>query len=342
MSIRDITQPNNKVPSAAIITGPAGAGAILSEKEALASLRVLVCIAGANGSIAPEERAALEGAVSQLQLPSGATIKGLLDEQIDLDAEMAVFTSPESRDLLYQSALGFARMERSPAPEAQGVLERIRTALHIGDETASLTRRIVDEARDTVLPSNIQASKDPALRTAEVKSDIAKYAVLTGVLGSFPVPGMALATDLGVVAVQVKMVRDIGQRWGHKVDKEAAVSLMGGLGIGTGARIAVTNLAKVVPVWGSAVGATGAFASTWALGKVAEKYFESGMQTDAAVLKSEFQTAQTEGRQEYVVQQEEIGARTEEHGAALTSLNAELMAGKVSQREFSGRIAKLA
>jgi uncharacterized protein (DUF697 family) len=144
------------------------------------------------------------------------------------------------------------------------------------------------------------------------------------------------------VAVQVKMVRDIGQRWGHKVDKEAAVSLMGGLGLGTGARIAVTNLAKVVPVWGSAVGATGAFASTWALGKVAEKYFENGMQTDAALLVSEYQSAQTEGRQEFVTQQDEIGARSEQHGAALKSLNAELMAGKVNQREFAGRIEKLA
>jgi hypothetical protein len=32
--------------------------------------------------------------------------------------------------------------------------------------------------------------------------------------------------------------------------------LLGGLGIGTGARIAVSNLAKLVPVWGSAFGAT--------------------------------------------------------------------------------------
>jgi uncharacterized protein (DUF697 family)/tellurite resistance protein len=316
-------------------------GAPLSEKEALASLRVLICVAKASGNIAPDERAALENAVSQLEFPAGTTVKGLLDEKIDLEAQLRLFTTPESRDLLYQSALGMARLGGSLHPEEQKVLDRIRSTLQISEEKASLTRRIIDEARDTLLPSNIKPISDPALRTTEVKSDVVKYSVLTGVLGSFPIPGLAIATDLAVVAVQVKMVRDIGQRWGHKIDKQAAVSLMGGLGLGTGARIAVSNLAKLVPVGGSVVGATASFASTWALGKVADMYFESGMKTDMATLRSKFQTAQTEGRQAYAAQQEQVDAKREQHEGALKALNAELMAGKLNQQEYSARIEQL-
>ena len=107
-----------------------------------------------------------------------------------------------------------------------------------------------------MLPSSIQPVSDPVLRATEIKSDVLKYSVLSGALGAFPIPGLAIATDLAVVGLQVKLVRDIGQRWGHKVDKQAAASLLGGLGLGTGARIAVSNLAKLIPVWGSVVGAT--------------------------------------------------------------------------------------
>jgi len=332
MSTMNVVQPTTR-PETAVT------GATLSPQEALASLRVLVCIAQANGNIAPDERAALESALSELQLPSGVTVKSLLEEKVDFEAQMRLFTTPESRDLLYQSALGFAR---SPQMEANKLLDRLRSGLQIGEERASLAKRIIGEAKDTLLPSNIQASNDPALRASEVKSDTVKYSVLSGVLGSFPVPGVAIATDLAVVAVQVKLVRDIGQRWGHKVDKQAAVSLMGGLGLGTGARIAVSNLAELFPVWGSAVGATASFASTYALGKVADKYFEGGMQTDLAELKSEFQNARTEGQQVYIGQKEQIEARGVQHEAALKSLNAELTAGKLNQREYTGRIEQLA
>ena len=337
MTSTNVAQPITQVakPESAVT------GVILNEKQALASLRVLICIAKANGSVAPDERAALEHAVSQLRLPSGVTMKSLLDEKIDLDSQMHLFSTPESRDLLYQSALGFARLEGSPQPEAQKLLDTIRSSLEISEERAALTRRIIDEAKDTLLPSNIRPSTDPALRTSEVTSDIVKYSVLTGVLGSFPVPGLAIATDLAVVAVQVKLVRDIGQRWGHTVDKQAAVSLLGGLGLGTAARIAVSNLAKFVPVWGSVVGATAAFASTWALGKVADKYFEHGMKTDKTTLKADFESALAEGRQAFVAQKEQIEAYSAQHEPALTTLYAELTAGKLSSDEYASRIAQL-
>lgn len=338
MTTINLAQPTTKISKSETFF----TGWTLNETEALASLRVLICIAKANGNIDPDERAALENVVSQLQIPAGSTVKSLLEEKVDLESQLRLFTSPESRDLLYQSALGFARLERHPQPEAQKILDRIRAGLQISEEKALLTRRIISEAKDTLLPSNIQPSNDPALRVGEVKSDIVKYSVLTGVLGSIPLPGVAIATDLAVVAVQVKLVRDIGQRWGHTIDKQAAVSLMAGLGLGTGARIAVSNLAKLVPVWGSVIGATASFASTWALGKVADTYFERGMLTEMPALKAEFQAAQAEGRQAYLAHKERIEAKHAKHEPTLTTLNAELRAGKINQKEYAERIEQFA
>lgn len=199
MSTMNVVQPTTRPESAVT-------GATLSQQEALASLRILVCIAQSNGTIAPDERVALESALSELQLPSGVTIKSLLDEKVDFEAQMRLFTTPESRDLVYQSALGFAH---SPQLEANKLLDRLRSGLQIGEDRASLAKRIIGEAKDTLLPSNIHASKDPALRASEVKADTVKYSVLSGVLASFPVPGVTIPTDLAVVAVQVKLVRRV-------------------------------------------------------------------------------------------------------------------------------------
>jgi uncharacterized protein (DUF697 family)/uncharacterized tellurite resistance protein B-like protein len=334
------TTPKNPVLASQPTSG--SSSAILAENEAMASLRVLVHVAKADGDLAPEERLSLENAFTGLQMPADVTPKSLLDEKIDFDAQLRFFTSPESRESIYQSVLGMIHVDGTCTPEEQKRLDHIRTTLQISEEKTSLARRILDEAKDTVLPSSIQPVNDPARRATEVKSDVTKYSVLSGVLGAFPVPGIAIATDLAVVAVQVKLVRDIGQRWGHKVDRKAAASLLGSLGLGTGARIAVSNLAKLVPVWGSMVGATASFASTWALGQIANKYFESGMKADMASLKSDFKAAQAEGRLAYDSNKGLIESKSKLNEATFRSLGTDLAAGRINQKDYSARVEQLA
>ena len=331
-----------KNPATGVQTPASSPSTVLGEQEALASLRVLVSVAKADGELAPQKRTALENVFAGLELPAGATPKSLFDEKIELDTQLRLFTTPASCESLYQSAMGMAHVDGVCTPGEQKMLDHLRATLQISEEKASLARRIFGEARDTVLPSNLQPVNDPVRRSTEVKSDIVKYSILSSALGAFPIPGIAIATDLAVVGVQVKMVRDIGQRWGHKVDKQAAVSLLGGLGLGTGARIAVSNLAKLVPGWGSVIGATASFTSTWALGRVAEKYFGSGMKTDMATLKSDFRDAQAEGRKAYDVHKELVDSKRRLNEATLQTLGADLTAGKVTQMEYTARIEQLA
>jgi len=312
----------------------------LTEKEGLASLRVLICVAKADGELAPEKRIALENAFTGLQMPANSTPASVLDEKIDLDVQLRHFTTPEARESLYQSALRMVHVAGVPTPAEQNMLDHIRTMLQISEDKTTLARRIFDGAKDTVLPSNIHPVNDPVLRAAEVKSDVIKYSVLSGALGAFAIPGVAIATDLAVVCVQVKLVRDIGQRWGHKVDKQAATSLIGGLGLGTGARIAVSNLAKLIPVWGSVVGATASFASTWALGQIADKYFESGMKT--AMVWSDFKAAQAEGRKAHDLHKDLVESKRKLHEMALQTLGSSLKVGRITQQEYSARVEQLA
>lgn len=320
-----------------MVTTPSG----ITEHEAIASLRVLVAIAKADGTLHPQERAALESAIFDLTLPAGTTLESLLAEKMDFLALLDRIQSKDAREQLYQSAYALAHADGDYAPAEKRLVEHIAAKYQIGKEQVSFTSRLFAEAKDTVLPSNIQPITDPARRAAEIKEDVTKYSVFAAVLGAFPIPGVAIATDLAAVAVQVKMVRDIGQYYGHTIDKEAAKTLLASLGIGTGARIAVTNLAKFVPMWGSVFGAGASYAATWALGKIAVHYFDGGMKSDIASLRVAMKAAEKEGKEAFNKSKSAIAAKEKEHKAKLEALNADFKAGKLTQAEYEAKVASL-
>jgi uncharacterized protein (DUF697 family)/tellurite resistance protein len=309
-------------------------------KEATACLRALVAVAKADGKITADERATLSSALSVL--PASGDLEPYLDETVELETVLAEITTPHVREQLWQSAYTMIHADGTATPAEDALVAKMRTAFAIDEAKVSATKRFMDEAKDTVLPSNIEAIADPARRQKEIDQDVLKYSVLSAVLGAFPVPGIAIATDLAVVALQLKLVRDIGQYWDHKVDKAAAKSLLAGLGLGTGARIAVSNLAKLVPVWGSAFGATSAFATTWALGKIANRYFESGQKTDVAQLRNEMKAMEKEGKQAYAQQKDVIEAKRKASEATINALNDQRKAGTISQADYELKVAALA
>jgi len=318
----------------------------LREQESVATLRTLFHVAKADGKVEPRELEALKAGIEGVHLPAGVTLDSLLMETVELDAQLALITTPGAGERVFQSALAVAHAGNLSAskvdPKTRAVLDTIRTKFNIAPEREKLLSGLWSETKDTVLLSNIAPIEDPAKRATEVDKDVMKYSVMSAVLGSFPVPGLAIATDLGVVALQVKLVRDIGQYWGHTMNREAATSLLGGLGLGTGMRIAVTNLAKLVPGWGSVVGGTASFASTWALGKVATKYFEAGMKTDLGTLKAEFQSAKEAGRDAYAAQSGMIDAKRKATSERLEALGADLQSGKLTRAEYEAKVSALA
>ena len=185
---------------------------------------------------------------------------------------------------------------------------------------------------------------DPALLRDEVNKSVLRHAVLTAALGAFPIPGLAIATDLAVIAVQLKMIRDVGGLWGHVVDRQAAKSILYGVGLGTGARLAVNNLAKLLPGWGSVIGASTSFASTYALGAVIEKVFSSGAKDapDATVLRAQFKKAEEAAKAVYADQKDVIIQSQRLNKATLETLTADLDAGRITQDEFDTRVLALA
>jgi uncharacterized protein (DUF697 family) len=313
----------------------------ITDSEAVAGLRILVAIAQADGTIHDEERASLSAALDGVTLPGATTVDSLLAETIDVGKELGAVKDAASRAEIYKSAYGLAYVDGNCSAEEQAILDQMKRAWEIPDGQSTLAARLFAEAKDTVLPSNIEPIGDATRRAKEIREDVLKYSFLSALLGAFPIPGVAIATDLAVVAVQVKMVRDIGQYHGHKVDRESAKSLLYGLGLGTGARIAVNNIVKLVPGWGSAFAAVTSFAATFALGKVMDKYFVDGQKADAASLKKDFAAAQKEGKAAYAEHKESIAAVQAEKKDELAHLGEELKDGKLSLEEYERKVDAL-
>jgi uncharacterized protein (DUF697 family) len=294
---RTMTEAERRLP-------PQGSGETGSQEtpmmpeEAAASLRVLVFFAGFE-SLKEEEKAVLHDAAARFGLPGNITVESLLSENIVLKAEMERITSLEARERTYNAVYCLAHTEGACPAEKQQLLETIRDGLHISPEKATLLGRIYTEASAWLVPGHLNPIADAEARTKAVHDYMLRFSIVSAVFGAFPVPVFSVLTDLFIISIQVKMVRDIGQLWGHKVDREAARSILGSIVGATGLRIAVHTVLNVVPILGSAVGAATAFGSTWALGKVANEYFAANGKLDAAALKKLYAEAREEAKHVY-------------------------------------------
>lgn len=100
---------------------------------------------------------------------------------------------------------------------------------------------------------------------------IVGYASLASTAAAVPVPFVSLVT---LPAIQARMMHHLAKLYGREMTTTRMLELAGSLGIGLISQLAVREAAKLIPFVGSAVGATIAWASTYALGKAICLYFE--------------------------------------------------------------------
>jgi uncharacterized protein (DUF697 family) len=223
-----------------------------------------------------------------------------------------VLDSPEARNLAFEIARSVCAANGPPVPEEQEFLADLAAALLPPEAAAphSPSVHLVDVWPATgdlvgfphVPPFSAAADLDPVLL---------RYAILTAALELLPQTAGALA----IVPAQMKMVYDIGQRHGMVMDRSTVRDFGAALGIGAVTQVLEGGLRKVLSsvlgglaggpgktaddLTGSVAGTALTFATTYALGSIADRYYASGRRLDLASLKAEFtelvQTAQAKG-----------------------------------------------
>jgi uncharacterized protein (DUF697 family)/tellurite resistance protein len=302
------------------------------DRKSLATFRVLVAVARADRALKPEELEVLTQALG----PHADLLDQLLEEQVDVDAEIALLDE-DTRRAVYQSAFALAYADGNASFDEVKLMKRL--VPNEGERT--FFGQVVGETLDTLLPERVVAEVDPARRDLEITEDIVKYSVLSAVAGAMPVPGVAIVADLAVIAIQAKLVHDIGLYWGHSMDRHQVRAFIGSVAGSAALRISVSNLAKLIPGWGSAFGAATAFASTYGIGRVAEQYFARGQELDESELKSLYRSAKAEGEQRFEDEQERITTAEVLEGKRLAELNEQLASGTISREDYNRAIAAL-
>jgi uncharacterized protein YjbI with pentapeptide repeats/uncharacterized protein (DUF697 family) len=306
----------------------------INPQEVLASLMILVRLAIADHRLDDLEKEMLTEAIKVLNLPEEITLERLLDDHTSTTELLKKINSPIIRERVYQSAYLMARIDGHLDSSEEDLLTRIQTQLTLSDSTVEKLQVAVLETQERSIAEQIEAINDPEKRAAAVRTNVRLMSLMHAFSGAMPIPGFAIVTHLMIYKDQVELVQKIGRIWGYPQDHKAPELnqvLFGSVGA-TAARVAISNVMLLIPVWGSVVGASTAFSMTWAIGELAQKFFAG--EANATTLQEEFANAKVIGQKVFQDSRNVIAAKQQEVAARVRELQAGLQAGHLTPQDY--------
>lgn len=233
----------------------------------------------------------------------------VLLKQVGVADAAAALTEAAHRQLAYETAVCVCDADGRLSDAEHQFLGELATALKLENTvTAPLNAQadamadLVEAAAPARLPAPdtapaVPIATDPAA-DAETDRSILNYAILNGALELLPQSWASMA----IIPLQIKMVYRIGQNSGYELDQGHIRELLATMGVGLtsqyleqfGRKLLGGLLGKVGGGLGRGLGkaATGvafSFATTYALGHVAKRYYAGGRQMSTALLQETFQ-----------------------------------------------------
>lgn len=271
------------------------------EKESICL--VALSAAFCDGAKSDAERAQFRGILEQFELPNAAQLisRALLNRAALTDA-VAGLTTPESRTLAYEMAVCIVEADGHRNTAETQFLATLAEQLRIPADTSARTLQLADTVTaSTALPVPAAAPTPtppaPQVADAALAATIRRTAILAGALELLP----QSAATLAVLPLQTHLVYRVGQHYGHSLDAGHVKEFLGVLGLGLASQ-AVEGMAR--KFLGNLVGRAGGsfagtiasigtgpavtFASTYALGHLAQRYYSGGRTLNALQLKETF------------------------------------------------------
>mgnify|MGYP001232414130 CR=1 FL=1 len=289
----------------------------MQTEHAQALITIAAMAAFADGQKSEQERARFRDIVAQLGvdgLDPSAIVTGVLLKRADVDAACKALDTPELRALAYEFAVCLCDADGPASANEQAFLADLRRRLLLDNapaaavlqEAESLAALPVTEAAAT--PPPLPAAAVEPARVVDPSPMILKYAILCSCLELLP-QGVA---NLAIMPLQMKMVYRVGRDHGFPLDKGHIVELLGVLGVSATGQMLEGVARKFLGKFGGALaggigkavarGATGAaltFATTYALGHVAHRYYGGGRRLDRTALQGLFGELKTQAASLY-------------------------------------------
>lgn len=275
-----------------------------TEQRALLTIALLAAFA--DGDKADTERDEIkriaDSLAGQADTPVMAGLyQDVLLKRVNLAQAAAALPEAGHRQLAYEMALCVCDADGAQSPAEQAFLAQLKSVLKLGAaQTAHAEHEADAIAAVPVTPAG-PAPTAPGTGVDEAALDrsILNHAILNGALELLPQSWASMA----IIPLQMKLVYRIGQAHGHELDKGHIKEFIAAAGVGMtsqyleqfGRKLLGGLLGKVGGGLGRGLGsaATGmafSFASTYALGQLAKRYYAGGRQMNTAVLQQTFQS----------------------------------------------------
>jgi uncharacterized protein (DUF697 family)/tellurite resistance protein len=277
--------------------------------EQRALLNILVQAALADGQKADSERQFIRDLASQLDGAQGAqhlaqAVQDALLKRVSLDDAVQSLVDPAHRQLAYEWALSVCDADGVATSAEQAFLLRLQAQLGLDAQPAAVALEKQTHALAAAYADTAPVA--PAAGAPTVASDdqaalnkmVMNYAILNGALELLPQSWASMA----IIPLQIKMVYRVGTAHGVALDQGHIREFIATAGVGLtsqyieqfgrkllGGLIGKAGGRMLGGLAGQATGMAFSFATTYALGQLASRYYAGGRVMSTELLRDTYQ-----------------------------------------------------
>jgi uncharacterized protein (DUF697 family)/tellurite resistance protein len=225
-----------------------------------------------------------------------ALYQDVLLKRFSLDQAVTELRDEGLRHYAYEMALCVCEADGQTTAAERRFLDQLKASLGLGNDQA---RQIEREVDPFVAATATVTASGSGSNNAELDQSILNYALLNGALELLPQSWASMA----IIPLQIKMVYGIGQAHGVALDQGHVKEFIAAAGVGLtsqyleqfGRKLLGGLLGKVAGKTAGKIGraATGmafSFATTYALGHLAKRYYVGGRQMNGELLRETYQS----------------------------------------------------
>ena len=277
----------------------------MTNQEQRAVLTVCLLAAFADGGGADIERSEIKRIADGFSAPDfnlTQLYQDVLMRRVTVETTAKDLASEDSRRLAYEMAVCVCEADDARNPAEDRFLDGLLRALGLEETAVAGTRRMADDLAAVPLaagtpPPIPAAAVSTIVGEAEIDQTVLNYSILNGALEVLP---NSLAT-MAIIPLQMKMVYAIGKRHGYELDRGHIKELLAAVGVGLTSQVVEGFASKLLKgfagkfagslgraVVGQMTSSAFSFATTYALGQMAKRYYASGRTLSGAQLKGMF------------------------------------------------------